>query len=576
MSSTPKWPPMPDADDEPEPSPNEAAAEFIRDLVDRARENMPALDRFLDRLAALPEPVEGDPDTTADDAPSLGVQQEIPVVEPPRPAAVATPTSNSKLAPPTAVAVRPAPQPAANRPSTAGKARARLQAPSPPAAKRKPDPPCTTDPFSIEGLRRLAKTRPRDWHTVFRPGFPTVGTASDPTDTVRDVLAGRYGRLWPQRSTTTTLNRLRRRRIHARVIDRVIGDRPALSIGRPARKRLQELLPLCPPEAVRATTMLSGLLLRWRNGLDPALRKLVALPGQEPHPPLPDPPADRPGRPATSKLRPIVDPSRVAKIMLHCDHHERVAYAFGAGCGMREGEVARLRETELLLIDRAWVWPDEAPRRFLDLWIVIYGAPGGKHAGRSRVVVAPRWVAEILSEAGIQAGTKSLAPVLPTKKGGFRVSLQGISRSVARRLRGTGLQPLTWSDLRATWQARAAQHGLPREVERGTWWLPDTDDWIRDSRCSGLAYLAERWATLAEPATPSGQHPTKLRRRAPSHCPPNRAERKVKWRPPPLPASAMPARAPTPSPAALPKPGTERAATTGTTKAPKKKKKPTR
>lgn len=590
MNRTPFWPPTSemDLDDEPEPTPDEAVAQAAANFLQYVLERSPSLDHFLNDfrdsfvacVAAINEATEEDPDSPPDDDPGPSIPQRA-AVEGPAPRVVRAPTraapdlasrsapvarlvppkgvahapprlsaktpSKAKHPPSTAVGDPPTSPPAAIQPPKVGPGVAKPLAPPPKPGKREPDPPCTKDPFSVEGLRRFAETRPFNWHEAFLPAAAGVEPGEGPTATIRQVLAGPHGRLWPRKSTRKDLNGLRRRRLHARHVAAAVGDRPALSILRADLPSVRQLLPLCPSEAARATKMLQRALSRWRKGLPPGLKGITVLPGQAPPPPLPAPLPKKACDSPVSKVRTVQDPSRVGDIMLRCDHLERAAMALVVGCGLRPGEVARLRRSDLLVVDRGHVWPEGSPQGLSDLWVLVRCGPRERGAPRVRPVPAPQWVADVLRAAGIEADKGSQEPIFATRDGKRRVSLQGIARSIARRLEGTELKLRSWTDLRAIWQARAAQHRLPRGVERGTWDLPDTNEWIRDRRCVHLLRLAVGWKRLADPAAPNGQHPTKLRRRAPSHCPADRAEGKTVWRPPHLPASAMPAE---PKPAA--------------------------
>ncbi len=219
--------------------------------------------------------------------------------------------------------------------------------------------------------------------------------------------------------------------------------------------------------------------------------------------------------------------------LAYLDRLERAVVALVLGCGLRPGEVCRLRRGGLIQVR----FP--IPGHIIDIapYELAVVVRSDRRPKEVRVIIVPRWAEDLIRAAGLLEISDASAPLLPTPGGVPRRSLQPIMQTIVRRLGRVAESVWTWSDLRGIWQARAAALRLGRSVQRGSWWAANDDGLLKDIRLLQTRELAAGWVALADPPAGMRRHPSDLKRHAPSHRDALEAEQKEPWCPPPLPAS---------------------------------------
>ena len=330
--------------------------------------------------------------------------------------------------------------------------------------------PCEEDPFSIVGLRELARVDPTGWRArlvrAVPPGRlretrawrPTRG-ADDELDwegvpTLRDVALAYVPALLPRRDEgVESVRKARQLLSHLRTDDDV---RPQ-DVFRRTDKLMRAFdgkgRRLTGRTLIRATSVYKTAIIRWTQeiGVDDQVFLPMMFGG-------------RPAR-RTVPLR------QVAAWFSRVDRIEALKLGLVLGCGLSGPEVESLDE------DSYAYWEDRASGA-TRVFVKITG-------DRQRAVPLPQWLVSIWLECWRECGSVSDAPRI---------------ESTIRRLKSEGgADALSVTALRTTWQFIVRRQGLPRGAVRGTMgWANDPFDpaAVLDLVFAKLWMLACSWPQL--------------------------------------------------------------------------------
>ena len=320
---------------------------------------------------------------------------------------------------------------------------------------------CLLDPFSVGGLRRLAR-EDRAWRRRLGAAWGRAevaaarrGALADTTDLrsvvliFARVLRGE-GSPRPSVETVYKARQLMRTAVAAAGTMEVSG-------ARYDRELLRTQL-ASPREGGGSAGMSRARVSRALGIVDGAIEARAVRRGEEvPVGVLRAPPRPAPPRPARRSV-----PLRVCEALIRTARPaERVKLALALGVGLLPGEIARLRREDVRSV-RASPGLARAVgcRRGTPVVWVRAAAPGRA----ARWMPAPAWVVRLMQAAPLGAVGSPLVA---------SASAPTLAATI-RRLRDVvpGAAGLRASDLCRTWQAVALRLGMRREVVRRTW-VPD-------------------------------------------------------------------------------------------------------
>ena len=355
------------------------------------------------------------------------------------------------------------PEPAPG-PAPCDRASTREAASDPGTQPSRPPPQCLFDPFSVEGLRRLAADDPSGWRVELQrhvdPAIlADIGAGRESADpTLRQVLLAFAHQLLPDPAGNTGVETVRRaRQVLAAVVehDGAIPARKAATMLEEIRSsastgaRKDDRRPLSPENTSRAMSLVRAALTAW-----------LACRGEAPL----DPPAQATPSPARPAQR-TVTLRRVWELIKRASPAERIKIGLAVGAGLREPEIEALRVSDLASHE---VQADEAVRLGLlpGIRLAFVRVDAGTEPSRARWIPLPPWVSDLMRAAPLRlrAGRSRNRPLVPR---GLAPSLSATLRRLQKDVPpGRRIAP---SDLRRTWQAIARRAGSSREVVRQSW-----------------------------------------------------------------------------------------------------------
>ena len=397
-----------------------------------------------------------------------------------------------------------------------------------------PDPPrppvehpCEADPFSIVGLKTLARTDPDGWRRRLRDGPPpeqkdelaaamkrviAEGPPATPDDgpTLRQVLLLFSTSLQPVPGSKIGIEVVRQARQLLAMVNEMLGHWPAahfvehpqtvgqhVHFGQPRSGRA----PLTAARTHRADGLVRAALDHWRRVTGASA---VADPA---------PVTTRQRRPARRTI-----PLRVAlRGFVEATPAERVKLGLPLGAGLSAPEIEALQA----LGGRGF-----AEGELRGALASRLGLPSGRlhfaqvqhpqDPARVRWSPLPPWLGALVVDAKA-GGTPPLA-------GAPRLS------STLRRLRRSDPElELTPLILRTTWQAVMRRAGASRELVRGTWWQPSEGPNAWPNQWHRAQFDAWRVASMWEllgsgPGAPFVDRIDKVPAKAPSRVAPHEPE----------------------------------------------------
>lgn len=348
-------------------------------------------------------------------------------------------------------------------------------------------PACLTDPTSVTGLRALASRDPRWWQRLKPPASARPGLTTRAT--VADVFgSGLVDRLYAR--GPDDLHRLYADRGAAARLVRLVGSMPAADIDEAClRQVIDGELPGAPGESTRSRD--AGLL----RAAIIAFRREVGLPVE----------LFSRASPLGGRITPPPLACRaedVIAVLQRCDPLLRLGIGHTLGAGATPAELLVLGRRDHVTLRGEWPF-------------VLLGA-----RDRKRPVALPPWLVALLKDAGAAEWVRQGAGrVFPTS-----ASRDRLSSALATATRRAGLErsAVTFTRLRATWQAVVGPEDAFRAAIRGRWALPPSFHrtapraWPKAARgvYGPILHAARRWKVLSEPGagwpqrvlpTPSGR-----------------------------------------------------------------------
>ncbi len=389
---------------------------------------------------------------------------------------------------------------------------------------------CLTDPFSVAGLRRLAR-EDRLWKLRLRESrkrpevLALVRGAREPRSALSSVLARHSLELFGGASRAGVEATYKTRQLLTHVVGRA-GDVVVSEDGLDL-EMLRDLLTdpdpttgvaaMSSPRVSRALRLVMRAVDRWAASRGETV-EWAPLPLAEPSPPR-----------RSRKSLPI---GVCARLVERARPGERVKLALAFGAGLTPGDIDRLRGGDLRV---EVVPPAQAAAVGIRPSPVLWARARGRRRTGVRWTPLPPWVTALVQALPAVSPRESLFP--PDTP-----SLGASVRRLAAEFSDPGLSP---TDLCLTWQALALSQGLRRDVVRRTWSHGRDEPWpqVWHPAQTNLLWLATRWPVLnAELVGPFWRRGDVVPRRAPPGCPPHEPERgwrSKKREPAPMPAGVF-------------------------------------